>query len=76
MSHGSLLDLIVCIDLEKLSDSTTCEIIKFEYDKEILDHVIRDTKCPRRYFSYGIEISFRDKFYFSAVHSSRKRRNR
>jgi len=44
ITRYSLLDLIVCIDLEKLSDGATCEMIKFEYDKEILDHVIiRDT---------------------------------
>lgn len=44
ITRYSLLDLIVCIDLEKLSDNATCEMIKFEYDKEILDHVIiRDT---------------------------------
>lgn len=40
ITRYSLLDLIVCIDLEKLSDSATCEMIKFKYDQEILDHVI------------------------------------
>lgn len=52
MSYDTLLNLIVCIDLEKLSDSTTCEMIKFKYDEEILGHVIRDTKCSRRCLSY------------------------